>query len=182
MLSIVGIAVETARLAIRPLTLEDAPFVLRLVNEPAWIRFIGDKKVHSLADAEHYIRTGPMEAQRRFGFALNLVLLKGGAIPIGICGLVKREPLPDPDLGFALLEEFWGHGYALEAASAILSHARTVLRLPRLLAITSPDNDASGRVLQKLGFVFERLFRFPDERGEELKLYVLPLKRSSDER
>jgi ribosomal-protein-alanine N-acetyltransferase len=164
--------VETARLSIRALTLTDAPFVLRLVNEPAWLRYIGDKQVHSLAEAEHYIQTGPAETQRRFGFALNLVLVRDGALPIGICGLVKRETLPDPDLGFAFLEEHWGRGYALEAATAIVDHARTTLKLSRLLAITTPDNQASGRVLEKLGFGFERFFRFPDERGEELKLYV----------
>jgi ribosomal-protein-alanine N-acetyltransferase len=166
---------ETARLSIRALTLADAPFVLRLVNEPAWLKYIGDKQVHSLAEAEHYIRTGPADTQRRFGFALNLVLVRDGALPIGICGLVKRETLPDPDLGFAFLEEHWGRGYAVEAAAAVVDHARTALKLSRLLAITSPDNQASGRVLEKLGFVFERFFRFPDERGEELKLYVCRL-------
>ena len=162
---------ETTRLAIRPLTPGDAPFVLRLVNEPAWLKYIGDKQVHSLADAEHYIRTGPAETERRFGFALNLVETRDGAVPIGICGLLKRETLPDPDLGFAFLEAHWGRGYAVEAAQAVVDHARTTLKLPRLLAITTPDNHASGRVLEKLGFTFERFFWFPDERGEQLKLY-----------
>jgi [ribosomal protein S5]-alanine N-acetyltransferase len=145
------------------------------------VRFIGDKGVHNLADAERYIRTGPMETKRRFGFALNLVRLKDGAIPIGICGLVKRDQLPHPDLGFALLEAHWRRGYAVEAASAVMEHARTVLRLPRLLAMTTPDNDASARVLHKLGFVFDRLVKFPDDRGEELKLFSCSLEERSTE-
>ncbi len=121
-----------------------------------------------------------METKRRYGFALNLVRLKEGGVPIGICGLVKRDTLPDPDLGFALLEAHWRRGYAVEAASAVMEHARTVLRLPRLLAITTPDNDASGRVLHKLGFVFDRIVRFPEERGEELKLFVCSLEERSE--
>ena len=171
---------ETMRLTIRPLTLSDAPFVLRLVNQPAWLKYIGDKQVHSLADAEHYIQTGPAETQRRFGFALNLVELKT-RVSIGICGLVKRETLPNPDLGFAFLEEHWGQGYAVEAATAVMDDARTRLRLRHLLAITTPDNQASGRVLEKLGFAFERLFRFPDAGGEELKLYSCALEARGDD-
>lgn len=167
----VAMTAETERLIIRPVELADAVFLLRLLNEPSWVRYIGDKGVHTVFDAERYIESGPIETYRRYGFGMNLVALKNDATPIGVCGLVKRDALPEPDLGFALLDAFNGHGYAYEAASAVMAHARTTLRLPRVLAITTVDNDRSGRLLTKLGFAFERLVRFPPA-DEELKLYA----------
>lgn len=142
---------ETERLILRRLTTDDAEFILRLLNEPSWLRFIGDRGVKTLDDASNYIRTGPMASYERFGFGLYLMQLKGSGTPIGICGLVKRDALEHPDIGFALLPEFWGNGYAYESAAAVMALGKDVLGLSRILAVTNPDNYGSIRVLEKLG-------------------------------
>ncbi len=152
---------ETERLVLRQLTLEDAPFILELLNEPAFLRFIGDKQVRTLADAENYIRTGPMASYAQHGFGLWLATLKADGTPVGICGLIKRPVLDDVDVGFALLARHGGHGYATEAAAATLHHGRTAFGLKRIVAITAPDNAASGRVLEKVGLRFERMLTLP---------------------
>lgn len=169
-----GVIAETTRLLVRPIALPDAAFLFRLLNQPSWLQFIGDRGVRSVPDAERYIETGPMRMQRRFGYGLNLVQLKEQALPVGICGLVKRDWLPEPDLGFALLEDFWGQGYAYEAASAVLQHAKRALGVSRLLAITSSQNERSGRLLEKLGFTFDRLVRVSPN-SEALRVYVAVL-------
>jgi RimJ/RimL family protein N-acetyltransferase len=161
---------ETQRLILRRLTAGDALFILRLVNEPGFLRFIGDRGVRSAADAEHYIQHGPVASYERFGFGLFLVELKN-AEPIGICGLLQREYLPDVDIGFAFLPELSGHGYALEAAEAVVNFAARNLGLKCIVAITLPDNDRSIRLLEKLHFKFERNFRLPDD-DEELLLFA----------
>ncbi|HKX28219.1 MAG TPA: GNAT family N-acetyltransferase [Blastocatellia bacterium] len=163
--------IETARLIIRQLRADDAPFILRLLNEPSWLRFIGDKGVRTLDDARRYILEGPVQMYARHGFGLWLIELKGEAVPIGLCGLLKRDSLPDVDIGFALLPTYWCQGYAFESASAVISHGREAMGLGRILAITSPDNDRSGRLLEKLGFRFERLILLPDS-SSEVKLYA----------
>jgi RimJ/RimL family protein N-acetyltransferase len=170
-----GPVTTTARLAVRPLDCADAAFLVALLNQPSWLRFIGDRGVRSVPDAERYIENGPMRTLRQYGYAMNLVQLKEQSVPIGVCGLVKRDWLPEPDLGFALLERFWGHGYGLEAASAVVGHAKTTLGLPRLLAITTADNTRSGRLLGKLGFTYEGLIRASPE-SEELRLYAAGLR------
>jgi len=157
---------ETERLALRTLTPEDAPFILRLLNEPSWLRFIGDKKVRTLDDARGYIQNGPMASYARNGFGLWLVALRPEGVPIGMCGLIKRDALQDVDIGYALLPEFWGKGYAREAAAATIAHGRDAFGLERLVAITSLDNDASIRLLEDLGFSFERLIRMGEEQSE----------------
>lgn len=144
--------IETARLILRPVTLADAPFILRLVTQASWLQFIGDKGVHDVASAERYLLEGPMAMQAQYGFALQLVALRDGDTPIGLCGLIKRDSLPDPDLGFALLDEHAGRGYAFEAASAIMDFAKGTLGLTRVLAIATPDNERSAALLGKLGF------------------------------
>ena len=144
--------IETARLSLRPVTLADAPFILRLVTQASWLQFIGDKGVHDIPSAERYLLEGPMAMQAQYGFALQLVTLRDGGAPIGLCGLIKRDSLPDPDLGFALLDEHAGRGYAFEAASAILADAESRLGLARLLAIATPDNARSASLLARLGF------------------------------
>jgi RimJ/RimL family protein N-acetyltransferase len=155
---------ETQRLILRKLNLADAPFILRLVNEPSWLEFIGDKGVRNLDDARDYIRKGPMEMYERHGFGLYLTELKSERVPMGMCGLLKRDTLPDADIGFAFLPEFWGRGYAYEAAAAVLEHGRTALALPRILAITTPTNDSSIRLLEKIGMSFERVLELvPDD-------------------
>jgi len=148
---------ETERLVLRELEDSDAEFVLGLLNEPSFLDNIGDKGVRTLEDAREYIRTGPRASYDELGFGLNLVELKPTRTPIGICGLLQRDVLPDPDIGFALLPAYWSEGYAFESASAVLSQASDVLSLPRVLAIVSPGNDASIRLLGKLGLGFDGL-------------------------
>ncbi len=146
---------ETQRLSLRRLNLDDAAFILELVNEPAWLEFIGDKNVHSLDDARKYTLNGPMDMYERLGFGLYLVELKQGSA-IGICGLIKRGGLDDVDIGFALLSRFSGQGYALEAAQAVMNYGKNVLQLDRIVAITKPANEKSIRLLAKLGLHFEK--------------------------
>lgn len=162
---------ETPRLFLRRLTSDDAPFILRLVNDPDWLRYIGDKHVHSDEDARRYLETGPIDMYRRLGFGLYAIELKEGGIPIGICGLIRRESLDDVDLGFALLPEFRGRGHAREAAAAALDYGRSVLGLKRIVAIVTSDNRASARLLERLGFRFERILAAPDN-PERLHLYA----------
>ena len=151
---------------------EDAPFILKLLNEPSWIRFIGDKGVKTLGDARRYILEGPVKMYSLLGFGLWLVELKSSGVPIGICGLIKRDSLPDVDIGFAFLPAYWRQGYAAESASAAISYGRGAFSLGRILAITSPDNDHSGRLLEKLGFRFEGMIRLSGD-SPEVKLYAL---------
>jgi ribosomal-protein-alanine N-acetyltransferase len=162
---------ETGRLRLRELDEErDASFILRLVNDPDWLRFIGDRNVHNLADAQVYIREGPRRMYELHGLGLYLMERKSDREPTGLCGLIKRETLVDVDIGFALLPEFRGRGYVHEAGVAVLHHAQTALGLGRVVAITTTDNIASGRVLEALGLGFERMIRL-EPAGDELRLY-----------
>lgn len=166
------IELNTERLLVRGFDTNDAEFILELLNQPSFIQFIGDKGVRSVDDARNYITTGPIESYRRHGFGLYLVELKDRKVPIGMCGVLKRESLPDPDLGFAFLPEYWGKGYAFEAASAALDQGRDFFKLARILAITNPDNDASIKLLAKLGFQFERVMKLSTD-SDEVKLFSL---------
>ncbi len=148
--------IVTARLELRELAAHDAPFILELLNEDGFLRFIGDKGVRTLADAREYILKGPEDSYRRHGFGLYLTSLRADGTPIGICGLVRRETLADVDVGFAFLERHWGKGYAVEAAAAVYDYARDALGLHRVVAITAPDNHGSMAVLKKIGLTFER--------------------------
>jgi RimJ/RimL family protein N-acetyltransferase len=161
--------IRTPRLLLRELNSEDAPFILELLNEPDFLRFIGDKGVKTLQDARDYIRKGPVASYARNGFGLYATCRRDGT-PLGICGLVKREGLNDPDLGFAFLERHRSLGYALESSRAVLEHGRELLHLKRILAITTPDNQRSIALLEKIGFKFERMTRL-SEGAEELKLF-----------
>ena len=163
----------TERLILREFTVEDAEFILALLNEPSFLRYIGDKKVRELEDARQYILNGPVASYERNGFGLYLVELRESHTPMGMCGLIQREELPDPDIGFAFLPEFWSKGFAFEAATAVLQDARERLRLERILAITSLDNEASIGLLQRLGFTFEREIKLAADR-EPVKLFNLP--------
>lgn len=162
---------ETNRLILRWLRPGDAEFLIRLLNEPSFLRYIGDRGVRNLADAHRYLLEGPLESYRQLGFGLYMVELKEGGVPSGLCGLLKREALADVDIGFAFLPQFWSQGYAFEAASAVMTHARLSLGLERVVAITSQDNASSARLLGKLGFVFERLIRLSDDEPE-LRLFA----------
>ena len=157
---------ETERLVLRRLSPDDADFILELLNQPSFLRFIGDKGVRTTEDAVRYIQTGPIASYERFGFGLYLVELKETAVPIGMCGLLKRDTLPDADVGFAFLPAYWSQGYAFEAASGVMRYGRDVLGLGRIVAITSLDNDASIRLLEKLGLKFEGLIKPSEELGE----------------
>jgi RimJ/RimL family protein N-acetyltransferase len=162
---------ETDRLTLRHFNTADAPFILALLNEPSFLRHIGDKKVRNLDDARQYILSGPVATYERHGFGLYQVELKDTRTPIGMCGLLKREELPQPDIGFAFLPDFWSQGFAFEAATAVLTDARERLKLNRILAIVNPDNDASIKLLQKLGLKFERNVRLAADR-DEVKLFA----------
>ena len=163
---------ETQRLKLRRLNADDATFILTLLNEPSFIRYIGDKSVRDLDAARQYILNGPVASYDRHGFGLNLVETKESQTPIGICGLLKRDELPDPDIGFALLPDFWNKGFAFEAATAVLQDARERLSLERILAITSLDNEASINLLERLGFKFERVIQLTAG-GEQVRLFTL---------
>jgi ribosomal-protein-alanine N-acetyltransferase len=157
------IVCETPRLRLRHLTRDDAPFILELLNEPDFIRNIGDREVRTLADARGYIQNGPVASYNQHGFGLYLVETRDDATPVGICGLLKRNYLDDVDVGFALRAGFRGRGYAFEAAAAVMRHGHQGLGLSRIVAITAPDNDASMKVLRRLGLEFERNIRVPDQ-------------------
>lgn len=162
---------ETERLVLRRMTADDAEFILKLVNEPSFIRSIGDKGVRNHADAVQYIQTGPVASYQRFGFGLYLVELKESQVPIGMCGLVKRDSLPDVDVGFAFLPAFWSKGYAFEAAAAVKAYGKDVLGINRLVAITNPDNESSIKLLEKIGLRFERMIRLSED-ASEIKLFA----------
>ena len=165
---------ETERLVLRRFEPDDAQFILELVNDSDWLRFIGDKSVRNLEDARGYIRKGPMDMYARHGFGLYCVELKADATPIGMCGLLKRDTLEDVDIGFAFLPRFRSQGYGREAAQATLAYGADVLGLKRIVATTTPDNDASGRLLGKIGLRFERMFAVPGE-DREVRLYSCSL-------
>jgi RimJ/RimL family protein N-acetyltransferase len=151
-------------------SLEDAEFILGLLNEPSWLQFIGDKGVRTLEDARAYILKGPVDMYSRLGFGLYLVELKKSVLPIGMCGLIKRDILEDVDIGFAFLPAYWGKGYAYEAAAAVMAYGEKVLGLDRIVAITSLDNDRSAKLLEKLGLRFEKVLKLAPG-SEEVKLF-----------
>ena len=161
--------IETERLILRRLASDDAPFIFGLLNDASFIRYIGDKGVRTLDDARKYIGT-QIASYERFGFGLYLTLRKEDGAAIGICGLVQRDSLDDADIGFAFSPAFWSRGYAVESASAVMAYATNVLRLPRVVAVTDPDNLASIRVLETIGLRFSRMARL-SAGGPELKLF-----------
>jgi RimJ/RimL family protein N-acetyltransferase len=163
------VVLETDRLILRRLCAEDAEFILGLLNEPSFLRFIGDKGVRTLDDARGYIAKGPVASYDRYGFGLYLAELKDSAEPIGICGLLKRDSLEDVDIGFAFRPQYWGNGYALESASAVLAYGRGRLGLKRIVAVASPDNAGSIRLLEKLGLRVSGMVRLSED-GPEVTL------------
>ena len=163
---------RTARLKLRELTHADAAFIRELVNDPAWLRFIGDRNVHSDEDARGYIDKIRDGAYAKHGFGLWAVDSLESGETLGMCGLIRRDALEHPDLGFAFLERHRGKGYALESAAVVLSLARERFGFTKLFAITDPDNVASQKVLEKVGFTFDRKVDWV-ETGEVLMLYAL---------
>ncbi len=152
---------ETERLVLRELTLDDAPFILRLLNDPAWIEFIGDRGVRTADAARGYLETRILKMYRDHGLGLWLVEKKDETTPAGICGLLKRDTLNEVDLGYAFLPEFRGRGLAYEAGLASLVYGRTHLGLRRIIALTAPKNFHSIALLEKLGLRFEHTIAFP---------------------
>ena len=163
----------TPRLQLRKVELSDGPFFLRLLNEPSWLQGIGDRGIRSIADAETYIRNNIWTQYETHGFGMYGVQLNSAAECIGICGLVRRDFLPAPDLGFALLPEWVGRGYAAEAARHVMSHAHSQWHIERLFAIVNQNNNRSLGTLQRLGFTFERPCVTPQ--GAQLELYAATL-------
>ena len=161
---------ETERMTLREVTTGDAKFILDLLNQPSFIRYIGDRNVRTLEQARDYIESRFMESYKKFGFGMWAVDLKEMHAPVGICGFVKRESLPDADIGFAFLPQYEKKGYAYESAVAVMEYGKSVLGLKTILAITSLDNESSGKLLEKINFKFERLIKLPPE-NEELKLF-----------
>ena len=161
---------ETERVIAREVEIVDAAFILDLLNQPSFIKYIGDRGVRTIVEAGEFIENRYRQSYRDFGFGLYVVKLKADPTPLGICGFVKRDTLPDADIGFAFLPQYWGQGYAFEAAAAVMRYGREVLGLKRVLAITSQDNESSGRLLEKLGFAYEGLRQMPHDE-QELKLF-----------
>lgn len=165
-----NLILETDRLTIRQLTLADAPFIVELVNTPGWLRFIGDRHIKTNEQAETYLTNGPMTSYAQNGFGLFGVELKSEKTLIGMCGLIKRDTLPNPDIGFAFLPESMGKGFAFEAANAVTALAINTLKISTILAITLPENQPSRKLLEKIGLKFVRVFLIEDDE-EELMLY-----------
>lgn len=163
--------VETGRLCVRHFHADDAEFIIRLLNEPSFIEYIGDKNVRTVEDANQYLLDGPLDSYERFGYGLNMVELKETSEPIGMCGLVRRDTLDDPDIGYAFLEEHWSNGYARESAEAVLKHARETLGVNRIVAIVTAENHSSIKLLKKVGLTFERMIRMSED-DAELKFFV----------
>ena len=160
---------ETERLVLRETTNDDAAFILDLLNQPSFKKFIGDRGVRTVEQASEYIATRFTKSYRDNGFGLYLIELKADATPAGVCGFVKRDSLPEPDIGFALLPQYEKNGYGFESAAAVMRYGKDILHLPRVLAITSLDNDNSAKLLEKIGFAFEREIDMGDE---VLKLFL----------
>ena len=166
------IVLKTERLILRQFSTDDVQFILELLNEPSFIQNIGDRGVRTLEDARSYILRVPVASYERHGFGLYLVILKESGESIGMCGLIKREELEDVDIGYAFLPKYWSKGYAVESAFAVKEYARDVIGLKRLVAITDPENQGSIRVLENLGFRFEKMVRLSED-DIELKLFAV---------
>ncbi len=162
--------IETERLFLRHLSTEDAEFILELLNEPSFIRNIGDRGVRTLEGANSYILNGPVASYAKNGFGLYLVKLKETNESIGMCGLIKRDTLEDVDIGYAFIPKFWSKGYAVEAAQAVKEYARDKIQLNRIVAIVDPQNQGSIRVLEKIGLQFEKMVKLSED-DIELKLF-----------
>jgi [ribosomal protein S5]-alanine N-acetyltransferase len=164
--------IDTARLTLRPFTTDDAAFIVELLNSPGWHRWIGDRKVRTIDDAQTYLRNGPIKQQAEHGYALWAIDRRDDGTTVGMCGLVRREGLPDADIGYALLPQHERQGYAREAALATLAFAFDSAGLQSVLAITHPDNAASSRLLESIGLRFERTVQLPKIDGPS-SLYAI---------
>ena len=156
----------TERLQLRKLTLDDAGLMLAVWNDPAFVRHVGDRGIRTTEEAHDAMRKGALHLYEAFGYGPYRIGLKGDDTAVGICGLFRRDGLDEPDIGYSTLPEFCGKGYAYEAAIAVMDYARSEFDLERLIAIISPQNDASIGLIRKLGFEFERMHTMPDDDDE----------------
>ncbi|MES2679039.1 MAG: GNAT family N-acetyltransferase [Bacteroidota bacterium] len=159
---------QTPRLQLREFNFSDAEFIIKLVNSDGWLKFIGDRNIKTSQQARDYLENGPMKSYRENGFGLWMVELNDSGIPIGMCGLIKRDNLDHPDIGFAFLQEFAGKGHGFEIAGAVMGHARKNLFLKTILAITVPNNVNSIKLIEKLGLKYVKSFK---SEHEDLLLY-----------
>jgi [ribosomal protein S5]-alanine N-acetyltransferase len=163
------IVIETKRLFLQEFTTEDSAFILELLNTPDWIRFIGDRGVRTIEEAEQYLFNGYMKSYQTHGFGFYKVVIKESNQPIGICGIIKRDYLEDVDIGFAFLPQFVGKGHGFEASRATLAYTFNTLKIKRVIAIVDPENVVSIGLIKKIGLVFEKMI-YPDHK-EELMLF-----------
>jgi RimJ/RimL family protein N-acetyltransferase len=164
--------IETGRLILRRITPGDAAFIVALYEQPAFVRFVGDRGLKTAAQAEAYIIQGPLKSFGRFGFGTWVAELKETHEPVGTGGLYKRDDFEDVDIGYALLPQFWSKGYAREIAAAVLAYAQAVLKFPRVAAIVSPENERSIRVLESIGLRYEKTICWPKD-GSELNYFAI---------
>jgi len=161
---------ETARLRLRQFTLEDTAFILSLLNSPGWLEYIGDRNVRTPEQARQYLENGPLKSYQLHGYGLSMVENKEDATPVGMCGILNRDALAWPDIGFAFLPDHQAQGYAAEMAQATIDHARDSLGLAQIAAITIPGNSRSIKLLEKIGLHYIKPFSFPGSE-EVLSLY-----------
>ena len=168
---------ETERLQLRWLTGDDADLMLAIWNDPAFIRYVGDRGVRTLDQAHTAMQEGVLKLYHDFGYGPYRLALRGSDEAMGICGLFKRENLEHPDIGYGLLPAFCGSGYAFEAAEAVTEHARKHMKLPELCAIVTPENTRSVHLLEKLGMNAGERIRMPGD-DEDVVLYRVSLDKS----
>lgn len=166
------IVIETERLILRKFTLDDAAFMLELLNTPAWLRFIGDRNVRAIEEADQYLLDGNIKSYQEYGFGFYVVVIKETNESIGTCGIKKREGLDDIDIGFGFFPKFMGNGYGYEAASATLDYALNVLKIKRIVAIVDPENVASIGLIKKIGLQFEKMIQL-SQKDIELMLFSI---------
>ena len=162
--------IQTERIELRLITEADAAIVLAVMNDPDFIRYVSDRGLRTEEDAAWYIREKILPGIERDGFGMCVVQLRDSAVPIGTCGIFKREPADEPELGFAFVPEFRGRGFALEAAKALMAYGRDTLKFSKIIAATNPNNNSSIKLLEKLGMRFERMI-FDIPSNSEMKVF-----------
>jgi RimJ/RimL family protein N-acetyltransferase len=167
-----GPILETERLQLRWMTLDDTLMMFAVWNDPAFMRFVGDRGIRTLEEAEEAMQQGPLHLYSEYGYGPFRVIGRDDGADMGVCGLYRREGLDEPDIGFAFLPDYRGKGFGYEASVAVLDHARDVLKLPRVTAIVSPANDASIALLKKLGLHYDKAMRLPDD-DEDVSLFAI---------
>ena len=165
---------HSERLAFRKFDFQDAEFIIELLNSPGWLKNIGDRKVRNLEQARRYLELGAMKSYEERGFGLWMVVVKEDETPIGMCGLLKRDYLKFPDIGFALMPSFAGKGFGKEMAGAVMQYAQEILALKSLCAITLKENATSISVLESIGMQYVKQIQSQTNSEELLQLYATP--------